>query len=156
MRIIRHTRETPSPANEKDEWLNVRRSRVDLDIAHLSAKRMLHYMKPAEVREVAHGGVDIQLHTHRHRTPRDRDLFVREIEDNVREIQEMTGPPIEGRLIFVTHAVITNRRLRVDRELGIQSATTCQPGLVTSRSTGLNCRDYSICRHSRISNLKAG
>ena len=91
-------------------------------------------MTAAEVREVSRGGVDIQLHTHRHRMPRDRELFRREILDNINEIREMTGtgatpshfcyPCGDYDPVFYTWL----------RELGVESATTCQPGLA-ARST---------------------
>jgi len=42
-------------------------------------------------RRLAAERVDIQLHTHRHRTPMDRQLFLREIEDNRKSIEQMTG-----------------------------------------------------------------
>ena len=42
---------------------------------------------PEQVSEIVRGGIDVQLHTHRHRTPSDAALFKREIEDNRRELQ---------------------------------------------------------------------
>ena len=48
-------------------------------------------MNPQEISEIAKDGVDVQLHTHRHRTPDDEALFQREIEDNRRGIESLTG-----------------------------------------------------------------
>lgn len=48
-------------------------------------------MNPQEISEIAKDGVDVQLHTHRHRTPDDEALFQREIEDNRRRIESLTG-----------------------------------------------------------------
>jgi hypothetical protein len=39
-------------------------------------------MTAGEAREVAAAGVDVQLHTHRHRVWRSRDRFFRELDDN--------------------------------------------------------------------------
>ena len=40
---------------------------------------------------MARAGIDFQLHTHRHRTPLDRDRFVGEIRENRAVVEEMTG-----------------------------------------------------------------
>src|SRR5215813_8407910 len=65
-----------------------RRLRIDYDA--LCARRILHLLNPEEVRQLAAEGVDIQLHTHRHHSPLNRQLFSREIEDNRNSILEMT------------------------------------------------------------------
>lgn len=133
-RVGRHIRGLHLAADEKDELLNVLAARLGVDLVHIRKRRMLHYMTPGEVRQMAQSGVDMQLHTHRHRMPRDRDLFAREIEDNVREIQDMTGsqtrpshfcyPCGDYEPVFYTWL----------QELGVGSAVTCQPGLATGRS----------------------
>ena len=51
---------------------------LGLDYAALSSKRILQIMNAQELAEVLSSGVDIQLHTHRHRTPEDETLFRRE------------------------------------------------------------------------------
>ncbi len=134
VRIIRYLRELDLSAREKDAQLDILAGRLDFDIARLRAKRMLHYMNPGELRETFQNGIDLQLHTHRHRTPRDRTLFVREIEDNIREIQSMTGSTARP-----THFCYPCGDYEADyfawlKELGVESATTCQPGLATRRS----------------------
>ena len=134
VRIIRNLRELPLSAGEKDELLNVLAARLEFDIAGLRNRRMLHYMAPAELREISQNGVDIQLHTHRHRTPRDRKLFVREIEDNIREIREITGTPSRPAHFCYPCGDYDPDFYGWLRELGVESATTSQPGLATSRS----------------------
>ena len=47
---------------------------LGIDYAELAAKRILQLMNAREVAEVATNGVDVQLHTHRHRTPEDGKL----------------------------------------------------------------------------------
>jgi peptidoglycan/xylan/chitin deacetylase (PgdA/CDA1 family) len=132
--IISHQRELGTSAGEKDDLLNVLASRLGFDIARLRKKRMLHYMTPAEVREVSQNGIDLQLHTHRHRTPRDRTLFVREIEDNVREIQAMSGSMARPTHFCYPCGDYDPEFYTWLKELGVESATTCQPGLATVRS----------------------
>lgn len=134
VRIIRHLRELPLSAGEKDRLLNVLAQRLGFDIAGLRARRMLYYMNPTELREVSQNGIDLQLHTHRHRTPRDKTLFVREIEDNIREIQQMTESPSQPSHFCYPCGDYDPDFYPWLQELGVESATTCQPGLANSRT----------------------
>jgi peptidoglycan/xylan/chitin deacetylase (PgdA/CDA1 family) len=87
-------------------------------------------MTPAEARELASAGCDIQLHTHRHRTPHDRALFAREIRENRARIEAQTS---HGAVHFCYPSGVTAPEfLPWLRELGVQSATTCAPGLATA------------------------
>src|SRR5260370_16793844 len=78
-------------AEEKDVLLANLAGRIKVDYDALIEQRVMHNLRPDEVSQLAADGADIQLHTHRHRTPGDRALFIREIADNRRRIQEMTG-----------------------------------------------------------------
>ena len=62
-----------------------------IDFGRLMARRILQIMRPSSVQQLAAAGVDFQLHTHRHRAPLDRDLFMKEIEENRTRIQQLTG-----------------------------------------------------------------
>ena len=73
----------------------------------------------------------MQLHTHRHRMPRDRDLFAREVEDNIREIQDMTGSEARPAHFCYPCGDYDPQFFTWLRDLGVESATTCQPGLAT-------------------------
>ena len=54
---------------QKDE-LAARLARfLKIDYDRLKAKRILQLMNAHELQEVARNGVDVQLHTHRHRKP---------------------------------------------------------------------------------------
>jgi peptidoglycan/xylan/chitin deacetylase (PgdA/CDA1 family) len=55
---------------------------LGVDYAEILRLRMLQLMTPGEVSEIAAAGIDVELQTHRHRTPLDRALFIREIRDN--------------------------------------------------------------------------
>ncbi len=48
-------------------------------------------MNPGEVAEVGKSGIDVQLHGHRHRTPRDETSFRQEINENRERIQALIG-----------------------------------------------------------------
>ena len=103
---------------------------LGVDYSAILDQRLLQILSPAEVAGVAKGGIDIQLHTHRHRTPRDFALFTREIEDNRRRIVEWTGKmPI--------HFCYPSGRYAPElfgwlRNAGVKTATTCESGLAFS------------------------
>ena len=90
-------------------------------------------LKPAGYQlELAADGADIQLHTHRHRTPLDRELFLREIEDNRQSIQAMTG--LRASHFCYPSGVYDQRFLPWLEEAGIVSATTCETGFAARTS----------------------
>lgn len=102
------------------------------DFASLLSRRLLHLMNPQEVAEVARNGVDVQLHSHRHRRPRNREAYRREITENRVGIQAITG----ARPVHFCYPV---GRTHPDflgwlAEEGVASATTCYPGLATRTS----------------------
>lgn len=128
-------REEGFSAVEKDELLRRLASRLDLDYEELAGRRLLHILKPEEVSELAAAGVDVQLHTHRHRTPSDRALFGREVEENRAEILSMTG---RGADHFCYPSGVYERAfLPWLEELGVRSATTCEPGYASRESARL-------------------
>jgi peptidoglycan/xylan/chitin deacetylase (PgdA/CDA1 family) len=97
---------------------------LGLDYDAIFSRRLLHLMTADEVREVAAAGFDVQLHTHRHRTPEDRATFLREIEDNRASIARILGA---GERIHFCYPSGVYRRSFVPwlREAGVASATTC-------------------------------
>ncbi len=133
--LLSYAAEKGLSAAEKDELLQRLAECVGADYAELRARRLLHIMNPDEVRELAAAGVAFELHTHRHRTPADRDLFLREIRDNRDRIRALAGteprhfcyPCGDYRLEFLPWL----------REEGVISATTCEPGLAARASDPL-------------------
>lgn len=122
-------------AEEKDGHCARLAKHLRIDYGELLQKRLLHIMTPAEVGHVASGGVDIQLHTHRHRTPSDQKLFAREIEDNRKSIAAMTGA-IPTHFCYPS-GVYNGSFVLWLREMGIESATTCDPDIATRNSDPL-------------------
>jgi peptidoglycan/xylan/chitin deacetylase (PgdA/CDA1 family) len=120
---------------EKHSFLIRFAGALGADIGCVLTRRILHLMTPDEVRDVASTGVDFQLHTHRHRTPRDRALFVRELHDNQERIQEFAG----RRPAHFCYPSGVYDPLFFDwlRGQGVRSATTCDPGLAMSTTDPL-------------------
>jgi peptidoglycan/xylan/chitin deacetylase (PgdA/CDA1 family) len=119
-------------AREKDALVGEVARRLGIDYEALCQRRFFSIMTSSEARELAAAGVDIQLHTHRHRTSRNPELFRREVEDNRRRVEAVSGRKAEhfcypGGFILPEFPVWL-------RENRVTTATTCDPGLC-SRET---------------------
>jgi peptidoglycan/xylan/chitin deacetylase (PgdA/CDA1 family) len=101
--------------------------KVGVDYDGMLKDRMFQLVTPEEATEMSRNGVDIELHTHRHRTPHDRELFLREIRDNAKLVMELTGH--EPKHFCYPSGVTSSEFLPWLRESGMASATTCDQGL---------------------------
>jgi peptidoglycan/xylan/chitin deacetylase (PgdA/CDA1 family) len=122
-------------ADDKDLLAAALATHLGVDYEDLAKRRVMHNLMPEEVRALANYGIDIQLHTHRHRTPLDRKLFGREIEDNRTAIEKMTGK-------LTNHFCYPSGRYHMEflpwlRELGVLSGVTCDSGLAGIHSNQL-------------------
>lgn len=122
-------------AEQKDALVTKLAQSLRVDYDFLLAQRIMQNLTPAEVTELAQSGIDIQLHTHRHRTPKDRQLFIREIEDNRKSIQAMTGKHTAH--FCYPSGVHEPSFLPWLKESGVISATTCEPGFASVNSDRL-------------------
>ena len=119
----------------KDELAGKLARSLGIDYGELRRKRILQLMNEQELRQTARDGVDIQLHTHRHRTPDDDSLFRREIRDNRERIQLWTGA--DATHFCYPSGVYRSEFLTWLREERIVSATTCDAGMATRSSDPL-------------------
>jgi peptidoglycan/xylan/chitin deacetylase (PgdA/CDA1 family) len=119
----------------KDELAAEVAAHLGLDYSAIRAGRVLALLTPDEVARISGSGVSIEMHTHRHRTPLDTGLFKREILDNRRHIQEMTG----RRPAHFCYPSGVNRpaMLSILDQCGVRSATTCIPGLGSASTNPL-------------------
>jgi len=108
-----------------------------IDYPRLLEARLLTLMRPEELRRLDPGLVDLQLHTHRHRVPEDRELFLRELSDN-RDALARAGRST-GALVHFCYPSGMHRPAMLPwlREAGVQSATTCEPGLAVAATEPL-------------------
>lgn len=130
--ILGYARHQRLSAEEKDTLLAKLAASIEVDYEKLVARRIMQNLTPGEVTELARAGIDVQLHTHRHRTPKDHALFIREIEDNRKSIQAMTGK-VAAHFCYPSGAY-DPMFLPWLNESGIVSATTCEVGFA-SRNT---------------------
>jgi peptidoglycan/xylan/chitin deacetylase (PgdA/CDA1 family) len=129
--VRRHCR----TAADKDNVAREVAERLGLDHEALLRQRALTLMRAEEVGRLAREGVDVQLHTHLHRTPEDPETFVSDIIQNRLRIEAMTGRR-------PTHLCYPSGLYRAAylpglRREGIVSATTCDPGMASRTSDPL-------------------
>jgi peptidoglycan/xylan/chitin deacetylase (PgdA/CDA1 family) len=101
---------------------------LDVDLDWVLASRALSLMTHEELRGLAARGVDVQLHTHRHRLAADSEAAVRdEIETNRRVLAQAVGAPPDH-LCYPSGVWAAAQWPWLER-LGVKSATTCLAGL---------------------------
>jgi peptidoglycan/xylan/chitin deacetylase (PgdA/CDA1 family) len=113
--------------SRKDELLGALAAALAIDYAELCRKRLLHLVNLEEARELAAAGVDIQLHTHNHRISLREERFRREITENRAWIEQVSGGAL--RHFCYPSGYYKPEFLPWLRAAGIDSATTCEPGL---------------------------
>ena len=101
---------------------------ANVGLPHATTLGQFRLLSPAEITELAAAGFDIQLHTHRHRLSMDdRDEVAREIADNRQRLESWSG--VAARHFCYPSGKHAQQHPDWLRELGVESATTCEPGL---------------------------
>jgi peptidoglycan/xylan/chitin deacetylase (PgdA/CDA1 family) len=122
-------------ATDKDALARELADRLRLNYSDIQRERILHLVNPTEVGELYKKGVDVQLHTHRHRVPAEHSLFTEELRANSARIRSWTGEtPAHFCYPDGRHS---SNSLASLRRLGIASAVTCEPGLACRRDDSL-------------------
>jgi peptidoglycan/xylan/chitin deacetylase (PgdA/CDA1 family) len=132
-KINEYAEDADLDVNEKDALASDLATALGEDYAELKRSRLLQIMNREELEAVCAAGVDIQLHTHRHRSPNSRELYMQELTDNQQRIIELTG----CRAVHFCYpsGVYSPDFVSWLKELGVQSATTCDAGLVDIRTS---------------------
>jgi hypothetical protein len=120
---------------DKDDLAERLADSLDVDFGIVRRRRMLHLMNRDEVREIAAAGIDIELHTHRHRSPHDQDRYRSEIVENRERVEAITGRP--ARHFCYPSGVRIPAFEGWLRDEGVVSATTCEAGMATATSNPL-------------------
>lgn len=127
--VFAHAEQAGWSAEERDRRLVDLAAAVGVDYDDLRRRRVLQLMTADEMAAVAAAGFDVQLHTHRHRLPRVRELFDREIEENRALIQRASGRPAVH--FCYPRGVHYPESPQWLKEQGVTTATTCVPGLAS-------------------------
>jgi peptidoglycan/xylan/chitin deacetylase (PgdA/CDA1 family) len=119
-------------ALEKDGLLQDLATRLGLDYCALRESRAVSLINEDEAQKLSAAGVDLQMHTHRHRASIHQDRFLREVVDN-RDCMASMGLQIPEHFCFPggVYGVNDSQWLR---ELGIKSAVTCDAGFAAPGS----------------------
>ncbi len=99
---------------------------LEVDESDILHNRTLHIMSQDEVRCLAQNGIDIQLHSHRHRFPAD-ETGAREIRDNKAVLEPLVRNQL--RHFCYPSGAWGDECWPILRSEGIDSATTCERGL---------------------------
>ncbi len=128
--LLRYSEARGMGSAAKDEIVRSIAEDCGVDYNRILRARLLQLMTPDEVGAAARSGMDMELHTHRHRTPRDRELFTKEIRDNAACIREFTGrEPVH---FCYPSGDYDPRFFGWLKESGVRTATTCEPGLAAA------------------------
>jgi peptidoglycan/xylan/chitin deacetylase (PgdA/CDA1 family) len=138
-RVYSHARDNQWSAERKESLLEEIARSGGIDYADLRQQRVLRMITLDEAREMHAGGLDIQLHTHRHRVPRDRNRFEKELTDNVRILQEV-GSAAPRHFCYPSGSRAPEFADWL-RQKGVVSSTTTQHGLASA-----GCNPYFLPR----------
>lgn len=111
-------------------WLADVAARLGIDWSIVLQNRLFHLMTAAEIAEAARRGTDIQLHTHRHRTPRDESQFTSEVVENRSYLEAQTGQPAVH--FCYPSGDVDSMFLPLLRGLNVETATTCEVDMARS------------------------
>lgn len=128
--LLEHASTMALSGEAKDVLLVRLADLLRVDLAPLLRRRILQIMNPFEIQELSKRGIDFQLHTHRHRSPKEQEAFAVEIGDNRRWLEDVTGHV--ARHFCYPSGVYRRDMMEWLSEQGIESAATCDPGMATS------------------------
>jgi peptidoglycan/xylan/chitin deacetylase (PgdA/CDA1 family) len=117
-------------AEDKNSLVANVAARVGVEYNEVLASAVFQIMSPNEVGALPAELVDVQLHTHRHRTPRNRELFMRELRDNASRIRELRNAERLDHFCY-PGGDYDGAFLGWLREAGVEYATTTLPGLAS-------------------------
>ena len=130
--IVAAMRRRESEPQGRNALLSELVERVGVDLGAMRASRLLSIMSPDEVLDASRTDVAIELHTHRHRTPRDRAAFLGELKENRDVIVRIVGR--EPNHFCYPSGDVDPCMWPWLADAGIRSATTCQVALAQDSS----------------------
>jgi zinc protease len=137
--IIAHG-ETASEESERSLLAKSVGERLGVDYDAIGRHRALSLMKARELAEVAASGLDLQLHSHQHTFPEERQAVARELAENRAVLEPLVGQ----RLSHFCYPSGQWSRVHWPwlQEAGIRSATTCDAGLNDGATPPLALRRF--------------
>ena len=133
--IVRHSFQQNCSAAEKDAMAAQIAGDLGIDYEEIRRLHILHLMSSTQVGEISRAGIDVELHTHRHRTPENEVLFAREIRDNREAIRRSVGK--DASHFCYPSGVCRDMFLPWLQKQNVISATTCDMGMASAASDPL-------------------
>lgn len=126
VRIMAAMADTDIDAQEK--FCNALGQQLGIDYPTLAASRQLNLMNHQEIRDASSRNLDIQLHTHRHRTSHDgQHVLGSEIQENREILEQLTGKQATH-FCYPSGIYQAEQDWPVLAQEGVSSATTCELG----------------------------
>ena len=126
--------DTLRSAQERQQLLRRVCDLVGFDWAAMESARLVSFMNAEEACEAAEFGVDIQLHTHRHRYPdASFDVAEAELVDNRAALQDVCSSELQH--FCYPSGEYTERGVSYLPRLGIETSTTTDPGFNSSTAS---------------------
>ena len=119
--------ETQLPEPERVRLARTIANRLQVDYDRVLEGRYLSLMNESELRQMISGDIDIQLHTHRHHLPDQKEIIYQEITDNRAVLEPIARKPL--RHLCYPSGIWSEESWAYLTELQVMSATTCDPGL---------------------------
>ena len=112
---------------ERNDLLEEIAGKLGVDCKGIREQRLFSLVKTDEIQSMQSDGVDIQLHTHRHRLPEDPSGIEYEISKN----REVLVPVVTSPLVHFCYpsGIWSMKYWPSLANLNIKTATTCDPGL---------------------------
>lgn len=132
--------ETRCDESQRQALIQLLGERLNVDCADLFSSRALSLMTRSELRELSESGIDLQLHTHRHRFPEDKQLALQELADNQRFLRHVSQRPL--RHFCYPSGIWSKKQWQWLSEFGIVTAMTCDSGLNTPDTPALALRRF--------------
>jgi len=127
--IMDHATVNKLSADGKNELLESLAEELQIDYSGFCQRRVLQLMNLNEIADISQAGIDVQLHTHRHRVPEDEGQFKLEIETNRRIIEQVTNKKADH--FCYPNGEHNTRLFSQLSSADVVSATTTVPGLAT-------------------------
>jgi hypothetical protein len=134
--ILAHLQKIGAGTREDLAVLRMIAERVGADFDRFLAERRQHIMSPDEIASLPSDLVEVQLHTHRHRVPRRKESFDREIHDNRRLLASYRPGDVLDAFCYPS-GVTDESFLPWLTELGVHTGVTCEAGLAVRETNPL-------------------
>lgn len=112
---------------QRQELLVYMAGALHVDLGPVVRDKLFHLITRDDIRKMVLDKVDFQLHTHRHRWPKLKKDADREIEDNRKFLNGLTGY-VSNHFCYPS-GVWTKEQIPFLESAGIKSSTTCDHGL---------------------------